>query len=219
MATIRLKEATASEIFRRLNSYSLQNGLYAPMNAFGQIIKSMFILRYIDQVELRQAIEKQLNKVELANGFTRAVAVRIPRCLEHSDKEDLKIAEGCNRLIKNSIICWNYLYLSRLVEAARTPEERDRILKKIALHSPMAWVCATRLASTISRRAGCSTTRASCPSIPRTGSSRKAGSRQFDDAPTIAGRNGIPYGGFGAHVGLGPILSNFKFFSSGHVAV
>ena len=32
-------------------------------------------LRYIDQVEQRQAIEKQLNRVELANSFTRAVAV------------------------------------------------------------------------------------------------------------------------------------------------
>ena len=45
------------------------------MKAFGQIIKSLFILRYIDEVELREVIEKQLNKVELANRFTRAVAV------------------------------------------------------------------------------------------------------------------------------------------------
>ena len=51
VATIRLKEATASENFRRLNSYSRQHRLYAAMKAFGQIIKSVFILRYIDQVE------------------------------------------------------------------------------------------------------------------------------------------------------------------------
>ena len=139
VATIRLKEATASEIFRRLNSHSRQHRLYAAMKAFGQITKSMFILRYIDQVELRQAIEKQLNKVELANGFTRAVAVGNPRGLEHSDKEDQEIAEGCNRLIKNSIVCWNCLYLSRLAGTARTPEEQDRILMMVALHSPMTW--------------------------------------------------------------------------------
>ena len=139
VATIRLKEATASEIFRRLNSHSRQHRLYAATKAFGQIIKSMFILRCIDKVELRQAIEKQLSKVELANGFTRAVAVGNPRGLEHSDKEDQEIAEGCNRLIKNSIICWNCPRLSRLVEAAKTPEERDRILKMVALHSPLTW--------------------------------------------------------------------------------
>ena len=139
VATIRLKEATASEIFRRLNSYSRQHRLYAAMKAFGQIIKSVFILRYIDQVELRQAIEKQLSKIELANSFTRAVAVGNPRGLEHAEKEAQEIAEDCNRLIRNCIVCWNYLYLTRRLEAAKTPQERKHILKMIVLHSPQTW--------------------------------------------------------------------------------
>ena len=75
VVTIKLKENTASDIFRRLNSYSRQHALYQTMKAFGQIIKSLFILRYVNDLALRQAIEKQLNKVELANRFTRAVAV------------------------------------------------------------------------------------------------------------------------------------------------
>ncbi|MEZ5836626.1 MAG: Tn3 family transposase [Geminicoccaceae bacterium] len=77
VATIKLKETSASDIFRRLNSHSRQHSLYRAMKAFGQIIKSLFILRYLDDLELRQAIEKQLNKVELANRFTRAVASAI----------------------------------------------------------------------------------------------------------------------------------------------
>ncbi|MEZ9362936.1 Tn3 family transposase, partial [Vibrio cyclitrophicus] len=79
VTTIKLKENTASDIFRRLNSYSRQHALYQTMKAFGQIIKSLFILRYVDDLALRQAIEKQLNKVEVANRFTRAVAVVSPR--------------------------------------------------------------------------------------------------------------------------------------------
>ncbi len=61
------------------------------------------------------------------------------RGIEHAEKEAQEIAEGCNRLIRNSIICWNYLYLTRPLEAARAPEARDKILKMIALHSPQAW--------------------------------------------------------------------------------
>ena len=57
VTTIKLKETTASDIFRRLNSYSRQHALYQTLKAFGQIIKSIFILRYIDDLELRQAIE------------------------------------------------------------------------------------------------------------------------------------------------------------------
>jgi TnpA family transposase len=36
IATIKLKETTASDIFRRLNSYSKQHGLYQALKAFGQ---------------------------------------------------------------------------------------------------------------------------------------------------------------------------------------
>ena len=49
IATIKLKETTASDIFRRLNSYSKQHGLYHALKAFGQILKSIFILRVIDE--------------------------------------------------------------------------------------------------------------------------------------------------------------------------
>jgi TnpA family transposase len=139
VATIRLKENTASDIFRRLNSYSRQHVLYQTLKAFGQIIKSLFILRYVDDLTLRQAIEKQLNKVELANRFTRAVAVGNPREYSQTEKEEQEIAEACNRLIKNSIICWNYLYLARQVEKAPDTEAREKLLRLIATHSPMSW--------------------------------------------------------------------------------
>ena len=138
-ATIKLKENTASDIFRRLNSYSRQHTLYQTLKAFGQVIKSLFILRYANEVELRQAIEKQLNKVELSNKFARAVAVGNPREYTQTEKEEQEIAEACNRLIKNSIICWNYLYLERQLEQAVDPEARENMLRMIATHSPMSW--------------------------------------------------------------------------------
>ena len=52
----------------------------------------------------------------MANRFTRAVAVGNPREFTQAEKEEQEIAEACNRLIKNSIICWNYLYLARQLE-------------------------------------------------------------------------------------------------------
>ena len=139
VTTIKLKENTASDIFRRLNSYSRQHALYQTMKAFGQIIKSLFILRYVNEVELRQAIEKQLNKVELSNRFARAVAVGNPQEYTQTEKEDQEIAEGCNRLIKNSIICWNYLYLERQLEKMTDAEAKENLLHMMATHSPMAW--------------------------------------------------------------------------------
>lgn len=139
VCTIKLKETTASDIFRRINSYSKQHALYKAMKAFGQIIKSLFILRYLDELELRQAIEKQLNKVELANKLTRAVAVGNPREYTQAEKEEQEIAESCNRLIKNAIICWNYLYLTNKLKQAKTEEDKEHLLKSIITHSVVSW--------------------------------------------------------------------------------
>ena len=139
IATIKLKETTASDIFRRLNSYSKQHSLYQTLTAFGQIIKSLFILRYIDDLELRQAIEKQLNKVEQANKFTRAVAVGNPNEFTQAEKEEQEIAEACNRLIKNCIICWNYLYLTHKLARTTDAQSRENLMCFIETHSPVAW--------------------------------------------------------------------------------
>lgn len=112
IATIKLKETTASDIFRRLNSYSKQHGLYQALKAFWQIPQSLFILRYIDEPDLRMSIEKVLNGIEHVHRFTRAVSVGSPREFLNADKEEQELAEVCKRLIKNCIVCWNALYLS-----------------------------------------------------------------------------------------------------------
>jgi uncharacterized protein YpiB (UPF0302 family) len=47
-----------------------------------------------------------------------------PREYTQTEKEEQEIAEACNRLIKNSIICWNYLYLVRQIEKAPDTESK-----------------------------------------------------------------------------------------------
>jgi TnpA family transposase len=102
IATIKLKETTASDLLRRLNSYSKHHGLYQALKAFGQILKSHFILRVIDEPALRMAIERVLNGIEHVHRFTRAVSVGNPREFLQAEKQEQKIAEACKRLIKNA---------------------------------------------------------------------------------------------------------------------
>ena len=111
IATIKLKETTASEIFRRLNSYSKQHALYRALKTFGKIIKSIFILRYIDDLELRQAIEKQLNKIESSHQFSRAVSIGNPREFTQAEKQEQESGRGlqtphqkCHYLLELSLL-------------------------------------------------------------------------------------------------------------------
>ena len=139
IATIKLKEATASQLFKRLNSYSRQHPLYHALQEFGKIPKSDFLLRYTDILALRQAVEKQLNKGENVNKFARAVSFGNNQEFLYGEKVEQEIAEGCRRLIKNAIICWNYLYLTQKIVEAESEERRQALLTAVRNGSVVSW--------------------------------------------------------------------------------
>ncbi|MDP3269349.1 MAG: Tn3 family transposase [Legionella sp.] len=58
-----LRKHRALTILKRLSAYDNQHPLEEAIKEFGLVIKSIFIVKYIDGVTLRQTIEKQLIKV------------------------------------------------------------------------------------------------------------------------------------------------------------
>jgi TnpA family transposase len=116
-ATIILRYASASQLFKRLNSYSKQHVLYKALKEFGRLRKTLFILRYMLNVDFRQAIEKQLNRGENSNKLSKAVAFGNNQEIMFEEKEDQEVAENCRQLIKNAIILWHYLYLVKMLQS------------------------------------------------------------------------------------------------------
>ena len=57
----------------------------------------------------------------------------------HGEKLQQQIAEGCKRLIKNAIVCWNYLYLSQRILNEKDEERRQALLTTIRRGSVVAW--------------------------------------------------------------------------------
>ncbi len=139
VATLKPKRTTASQLFKRLNSYSKQNPLYKALKAFWKIIKTLFMLTYIDCLDLRQAIEKQLNKGESSNKFSKAVSFGNNHEFLQGEKSEQEIADSCRRLIKNSIVCWNYLYLSQKILNEKDEERRQDLVAIIRRGSVVAW--------------------------------------------------------------------------------
>lgn len=139
VSTIKLGENTASQIFRRLSSYSKHHPLYCALKEFGRIIKSIFILRYIDNVELRQMIEKQLNRIELSNKFGKAVSFDNNHEMLYGSKEEQDIAINSQRLIQNSIVLWNELYLSQKIVSTDDLLIRAQIVETVCNGSTQSW--------------------------------------------------------------------------------
>lgn len=139
IATIRLKVTTASQLFKRLNAYSRQHPLYQALKEFGKMPKSLFILKYVDDPAFRQSIEKQLNKVEASHKFSKAISFGHNHEFIQSEKQDQEIAESCRRLIKNAIICWNYLFLTRSLDQAPDEARKAELINAIRNGSVATW--------------------------------------------------------------------------------
>ncbi len=139
IVTIKLRETTASQLFQRLSSYSRQHPLYKALKEFGKIVKTLFLLKYIDDLELRQAIQKQLNKQESSNKFGKAVFHGNNQEFQQGMREDQLITEGCKRLIENSIICWNYLFLSKLFHKFKSDDEKKKFIEVFKSGSIVNW--------------------------------------------------------------------------------
>lgn len=90
-------------------------------------------------MELRQAIEKQLNRIELSNKFSKAILFGNNQEIQYSGKEEQEMVVGCQRLIQNAIVLWNELYLSQKLATTEDEEKRQEILKIIRNGSTLAW--------------------------------------------------------------------------------
>jgi len=139
MVTIKLKKTTASQLFSKLNSYTKDIPLYNALKEFGRIIKSNFILTYFDDMGLRQRIEKQLNRVELSNKLAKAIFFANNQELQEGEQEDQELAAACKMLIQNSIVLWNYLYLSEYLTNLDNEDEKDKATNSILNGSVLTW--------------------------------------------------------------------------------
>ncbi len=137
IATVKLREHRASTILKRLGEYSNQHPLQEALKEFGRVIKSIFMLKYFDDVELRQTIEKQLNKGELANKFSGAISFADQNILEaHSEEQEISVM--CRTIIQNIIILWNYIELTKIIMRS-DDDERALLLENILSASILTW--------------------------------------------------------------------------------
>jgi TnpA family transposase len=139
LCTIKLKETLPSNILKRLSSYSKQNPLYKAIKEIGRIYKTIFLLKYYDEVLLRQNIEKQLNRIELSHYFAKTVFFGNNRELRYATKEEQEIAVGCRHLIQNAIILWNYLFISEKLSQITNHEEFQKHIDLLKNSSMMSW--------------------------------------------------------------------------------
>jgi len=139
VTSLKLKHCKASQIFSRFNSYSKQHPLYTAIKQYGRLPKTIHILRSIDDVKIRQEGRKSSNTIEASNRFSAAVFFANGGEMIYLTRKEQQIADACKNLIKNAIICWNYLYLTRKVQRMQNPVQIAAFINAIKRKTVNAW--------------------------------------------------------------------------------
>jgi TnpA family transposase len=118
-ASIRLGTVTASLIIRKLASYPRQNSLHTALREVGRIERTLFMLEWMRDPELRRRVQVGLNKGEARNSLARAVFFNRQGDLRDRSFENQRYRASGLNLIVAAIILWNTVYLERAVAALR----------------------------------------------------------------------------------------------------
>ena len=136
--SIKQGTVTASLMLRKLGSYPRQNGLAVALRELGRIERTLFILDWLQSVELRRRVHAGLNKGEARNALARAVFFnRLGEIRDRSFEQQRYRASGLN-LVTAAVVLWNTVYLERATNALRGHGQTvdDALLQYL---SPLGW--------------------------------------------------------------------------------
>jgi TnpA family transposase len=136
-ASIKQGTVTASLMLRKLGSYPRQNGLAIAAREFGRIERTLFILDWLQNPDLRRRSTAGLNKGEARHALAKAVFFyRLGEFRDRTFEQQRYRASGLN-LLTAAIVLWNTVYLERATRAIDAHKPIDRNLLQHL--SPLGW--------------------------------------------------------------------------------
>lgn len=108
--SIKAGKILPSILLRKLNNYSKKNKLYQAFRELGRVIRTVYLLEFISNIELREKITETTNKTEAYNGFSKWFFFGGDGIMcENDPEEQIKIIKY-NNLLSNAVILHNVIY-------------------------------------------------------------------------------------------------------------
>jgi TnpA family transposase len=110
------KTATQAVIVQKLCSYSRKNKTKDALWQMNDLLESIYLLDYIDDISLRQNIERSLNAGEEYHKLKRAIALGNNGNIKGKTEYDCNLWSECSRLIANAVIYYNALIFNQMLK-------------------------------------------------------------------------------------------------------
>ena len=138
LLSLALKTTTQFIIVGKLSAYARKNRTKRALWEYDNIMRSLYLLDYIDSLALRRNVQRALSRGENYHQLRRAVSYANFGKLRFKTENEQQIWNECSRLIANCIIYYNATILSDLLRL----KEQEGDTRQVALieHvSPVAW--------------------------------------------------------------------------------
>ncbi|CAG9243406.1 Tn3 family transposase [Paraburkholderia caribensis] len=111
--SIKAGKMTPSTILRRLGSESTKNKLYFAFRELGRVIRTLFLLKYLNDPELRRTIHAATNKSEQFNDFAQWLMFGGEGVIAENVRHEQRKVIKYNHLVANMVILYNVQWMSR----------------------------------------------------------------------------------------------------------
>lgn len=115
MVSLKLDKLAPSAILRRLGTASRKNKLYFAFRELGKVIRTLYLMEYIDDPEVRRIVQAGTNKSEEWNGFVRwSFFANEGIIAENVRHEQVKIVKY-SHLVANMIVLYNVQQMTNVL--------------------------------------------------------------------------------------------------------
>lgn len=118
-ASLRNRTAPAHVILTRLASSAPSDRLAKALTALGQALKSLYLLRYIQDEALRGQMQLQLNRGERRHQLARRLFFANQGAFQTGDYEEIMNKATCLSLLSNAVVVWNTVQMTRIIAQLR----------------------------------------------------------------------------------------------------
>jgi TnpA family transposase len=126
--SIQAGKVLPSMLLRKLNSHNRRNKLYRAFRELGRVTRTLFLLRYISETDLRHTIRAETTKIESYNDFLDWVSFGCQIIKSGDPVEQTKLIKYTN-LVANSIMLQNVVDLTDVL--AQMASEGYAITKEL----------------------------------------------------------------------------------------
>ena len=138
IVSLALKTTSQHLLIRKLHAYARQHRIRRALAEYDHIIRSLYVLNYIDSLQLRHNVQRALNRGESYHQLRQAVAYANFGKLRFRTPYEQLVWQECSRLMTNGIIAYNATLLSDLLLHHQQTQNAQQIelLRRV---SPVAW--------------------------------------------------------------------------------